>query len=89
MAHPVQLDYSGERYRRDVPDTLDLAERAAMAINGIGGSILAVWLRTRTRVLVRVYMALRDCVARGNTDTAEGGCATHLPCFMIAQGHIV
>lgn len=29
----------GERYEDTIPDTLDLAERAALAINGIGGSI--------------------------------------------------
>jgi hypothetical protein len=33
------LDYTGRCYQADVPDTLDLAERAALAINGIGGSI--------------------------------------------------
>jgi len=35
----ASLDYSGERYRATVPDTLDLAERAAIAINGLGGTI--------------------------------------------------
>ena len=37
----------GERYRATVPDTLDLAERASLAIHGIGGSIdpelLTMW----------------------------------------------
>jgi len=33
------LDYSGQRYRATVPDTLDLADRAAVAINGLGGTI--------------------------------------------------
>lgn len=31
--------YSGRRYRASVPDTLDLAERAALAINSLGGVI--------------------------------------------------
>ena len=31
--------YQGERYQAEVPDTLDLAERAALALNGIGGTI--------------------------------------------------
>lgn len=31
--------YSGKRYEAMVPDTLDLAERADLAINGIGGTI--------------------------------------------------
>jgi hypothetical protein len=31
--------YSGERYQAVVPDTLDLADRAALAINGLGGVI--------------------------------------------------
>ena len=31
--------YAGHRYEAVVPDTLDLAERAALAINGIGGTI--------------------------------------------------
>ena len=31
--------YQGERYQAEVPDTLDLADRAALAINGIGGTI--------------------------------------------------
>ena len=31
--------YQGERYQAEVPDTLDLADRAALAVNGIGGTI--------------------------------------------------
>lgn len=31
--------YAGKRYMAVVPDTLDLAERAELAINGIGGTI--------------------------------------------------
>ena len=31
--------YQGERYQAEVPDTLDLADRAALALNGIGGTI--------------------------------------------------
>ncbi len=34
---PVRV--GGERYEATVPDTLDLAERAAIAINGLGGTI--------------------------------------------------
>ena len=30
--------YQGERYQAEVPDTLDLADRAALALNGIGGT---------------------------------------------------
>jgi hypothetical protein len=30
---------SGQRYGEQVPDTLDLSERAALALNGLGGSI--------------------------------------------------
>lgn len=35
----LQLGYLGLRYQALVPDTLDLAERARLAINGIGGCI--------------------------------------------------
>ena len=31
--------YRGERYEATVPDTLDLADRAALALNGLGGTI--------------------------------------------------
>jgi len=31
--------YAGKRYQASIPDTLDLAERAALAINGLGGVI--------------------------------------------------
>ena len=31
--------YQGERYQAEAPDTLDLADRAALGLNGIGGSI--------------------------------------------------
>ena len=31
--------YKGQRYQAEVPDTLDLADRAALALNGIGGTI--------------------------------------------------
>jgi hypothetical protein len=34
----VRIDYAGERYQAVVPDTLDLAERAALALNGLGGT---------------------------------------------------
>ena len=30
--------YQGERYQAEAPDTLDLADRAALALNGIGGT---------------------------------------------------
>lgn len=33
------LDYSGQRYEATVPDTLDLAARAELALSGIGGTI--------------------------------------------------
>lgn len=33
------IDYQGKYYNAEVPDTLDLAERAVMAINGISGTI--------------------------------------------------
>ncbi len=39
MEDHATLDYSGERYQANFPDTLDLAERAAIAINGLGGMI--------------------------------------------------
>jgi hypothetical protein len=32
-------EYPGERYEAEVPDTLDLAERAQIALNGLGGTI--------------------------------------------------
>jgi len=35
----VSFDYSGKRYDATVPDTLDLAERARLAVHGIMGSI--------------------------------------------------
>jgi hypothetical protein len=35
----IKVDYPGTRYQALVPDTLDLADRARLAINGIGGSI--------------------------------------------------
>jgi hypothetical protein len=34
----LRIDYAGERYQAVVPDTLDLAERAALALNGLGGT---------------------------------------------------
>ena len=34
----MRIDYAGERYTAVVPDTLDLAERAALALNGLGGT---------------------------------------------------
>jgi len=34
----LRIAYTGERYRAVVPDTLDLAERAALAINALGGT---------------------------------------------------
>jgi hypothetical protein len=34
----MRIAYTGERYRAVVPDTLDLAERAALALNGLGGT---------------------------------------------------
>lgn len=36
---PKEQKYSGEHYEAVVPDTLDLAERARLAINGLGGII--------------------------------------------------
>ena len=39
MSDMSPIDYSGERYEATVPDTLDLAQRAELAINGIGGTI--------------------------------------------------
>lgn len=32
-----RFNYTGQRYQVEVPDTLDLVERAALAINGVGG----------------------------------------------------
>ena len=34
----LRIDYPGQRYQAVVPDTLDLAERAALALNGLGGT---------------------------------------------------
>ncbi len=34
----MHIDYAGDRYQAVVPDTLDLAERAALALNGLGGT---------------------------------------------------
>jgi hypothetical protein len=34
----MRMDYAGERYKAVVPDTLDLAERAALAVNALGGT---------------------------------------------------
>ncbi len=39
MSEIVERACEGERYEAEVPDTVDLAERAALAINGIGGTI--------------------------------------------------
>ena len=39
MKAHTALDNAGERYQATVPDTLDLAERAAVALNGLGGMI--------------------------------------------------
>lgn len=33
----MQIDYNGKKYADTIPDTLDLAERAVLAINGVGG----------------------------------------------------
>jgi len=35
----LDITYPGKRYEVTVPDTLDLADRAELAINGIGGTI--------------------------------------------------
>ena len=35
----AEVKYSGRYYEAEVPDTLDIAERAALGINGIAGSI--------------------------------------------------
>jgi len=37
--HDIELDYSGDRYQARVPDTLDLSERAALALNALGGTL--------------------------------------------------
>jgi len=34
----LRIDYAGERYKAVVPDTLNLAARAALALNGLGGT---------------------------------------------------
>jgi hypothetical protein len=39
MSDTIQISYSGNRYEATVPDTLDLAARAALAINGMGGTL--------------------------------------------------
>ena len=39
VAKAKSFDYSGTSYEATVPDTLDLADRAALAINGLGGTI--------------------------------------------------
>jgi hypothetical protein len=39
MADNPTVHVPGERYECDVPDTLDLADRAELAINGIGGTL--------------------------------------------------
>jgi hypothetical protein len=38
MSDTNRIDYPGQRYKAVVPDTLDLAERATLAINGLGGT---------------------------------------------------
>ena len=35
----ISVPIDGERYEATVPDTLDLADRAALALNGLGGSL--------------------------------------------------
>ncbi len=39
MGNSKKASYPGKRYEATVPDSLDLADRAALAINGIGGTI--------------------------------------------------
>ncbi|MFH1709279.1 MAG: hypothetical protein ABIF71_15360 [Planctomycetota bacterium] len=39
MEQDVAKPLSGTRYRARVPDTLDLADHARWAINGLGGNI--------------------------------------------------
>ena len=39
MEHALEFCYTGARYSAVIPDTLDLAERAALAINGLGGTV--------------------------------------------------
>ncbi|RKZ71144.1 MAG: hypothetical protein DRQ57_19050, partial [Gammaproteobacteria bacterium] len=39
MSESKLFNYSGESYEAEVPDTLDLADNAALAINGLGGTI--------------------------------------------------
>ena len=34
----MRIDYAGQRYQAVVPDTLDLAERAALALSALGGT---------------------------------------------------
>ena len=43
LVHAADLPaYRGERYRAEVPDTLDLAHRAALALNGMGMSLMTL-----------------------------------------------
>lgn len=39
MVEPVSVRIDGERYEATVPNTLDLAERAELALNGLGGTV--------------------------------------------------
>ncbi|GEM_PF-3856575 len=39
MSDTIQIPYTGNRYEAAVPDTLDLADRAALAIRGMGGTL--------------------------------------------------
>ncbi len=39
MSTSKEFNYSGTSYEAEVPDTLDLADNAALAINGLGGTI--------------------------------------------------
>ena len=39
MSESKLFDYSGESYEAEVPDTLDLAAHAELALNGLGGTI--------------------------------------------------
>jgi hypothetical protein len=44
MSDPIQIPYTGSRYDALVPDTLDLADRAFVAIRGMGGTLDPVLL---------------------------------------------
>ncbi|MFC1451726.1 hypothetical protein ACFLSJ_00090 [Verrucomicrobiota bacterium] len=65
----MRIDYSGKRYTDTVPDTLDLAERARLAVHGVTGCV--------DPDMLMMYFRVAFCTARpflGHVSSADTTC---------------